>query len=603
MAKKITVRHESSHSDHSTEEVSEVKALEAVENDPQSSVEIEPHLDTVAVKNPFKRFGAWFWRKKVYTLPVTLLVIVAILLAIPVTRYAMTSWFWRESVTVMAKDAVNGKPVSEATVTIAGQTAKTNAKGIAKLASVPVGSQQLKIEKKYYSTQTSTITVPWFAGGKEFDTSVTATGRSVPVAITDRITGKAVEGVLISVKGDNNQARTDADGKATIILPADKSDMPATITADHYLSLDAKLVQSGPNQLQLVPSGKMYFLSKLSGKIDVVRTNFDGSDRRVVLAGTGTENDNTTSLLASTDWKFLALKSKRDASKPDVLTLITTSDDSHGTFDEGNADFTLVGWSGHQFIYSVIRNDAAYWQPKRVALKTLDADSQKVAIIEENASVGLSAADSFYESIDNPYIVGDQLTYTKRWWPANYYGSGSLPTDKQASINTVRPDGINKKVIKSFAQADTSIQASLYRPLETYYTVTPPGGAPTQYFELDQGQLKTVAKTDVETGAAYPTYLISPSATKTFWSEPRDGKNALLVGDKNGENGQQLATQSDFKAFGWLTDNYLLIQKGDSELYITTADQIKAGVAPLKISDYHKPLYGIQGYGSGYGGQ
>lgn len=85
-------------------------------------------------------------------------------------------------------------------------------------------------------------------------------------------------------------------------------------------------------------------------------------------------------------------------------------------------------------------------------------------------------------------------------------------------------------------------------------------------------------------------------------------KNALFVGDENATptGAEQLASLSEYTAYGWLTDRYLLLQKGNSELYITTAEDLKKGddgQPPLKISDYHKPGIDFAGYGYGYGGR
>jgi hypothetical protein len=93
--------------------------------------------------------------------------------------------------------------------------------------------------------------------------------------------------------------------------------------------------------------------------------------------------------------------------------------------------------------------------------------------------------------------------------------------------------------------------------------------------------------------------LLSPSADQTFWSESRDGKNTLFIGDQGGQNGKQIASLSDYNTFGWFTDDYLLVSKNSSELYIMD----KAGKqAALKVSDYHKPTQNFYGYGGGYGG-
>jgi hypothetical protein len=604
MAKKEPTVHDETDSTSTDTETPEILAIESIDDVVETKHTADSHLTVTNQKNPLKRFAKWYWTRKLWTLPLTLLLIIAVLLAVPVTRYGLTSWFWKEPITIVATDATNGRPVSEAVVTVAGQSATTDSKGRVQLNSIAVGPQTVTITKKYYQTQTSNITVPWFAHGKEYANSMIATGRSVQINVTNRVSGKTVENALVSVVGENNQTRTDASGKATVILPADKKEVTATVTADGYNASQATLKQDVENAVQLVPAGKMYFLSKQSGKIDVVKTNFDGSDRQVVLAGTGLENDATTSLLASTDWKYLLLKSQREAGKPEVLTLISTNDDSTKVIDTGNAFFTLAGWSGHQFIYSLTRNDVDYWKPKRQAIKTLDADTGKIATVDENAGEGDTVYNAIYETLDNVYIVGDKLTYTKIWQATNHYIIGP---DKQNVIMLVRSDGINKKMVKNFAAATNSaLFGRVYHPNEIYYqtTTTDSGNASTtHYYELEDGSVK-----DMQNGAdafskAYPAYLISPDAKQTFWSEARDGKNALFVGDDNGENGQQLALQSDYKAYGWFSNSYLLLQKNDSELYVTTKDQLKAGAQPLKISDYHKLIYGPTGYGSGYGGQ
>lgn len=606
MAKKTSTDDESIDTNELTPESSELREIES-EDDGVNSIsnekkEVEPHLEVKKEQNWLKRFLVWFWHKKFITIPVLILLILAVLFAIQSTRLAMTSWFWKESFAVRVVDATNNQPISEVTVKLNGVPLKTDTKGRIEMPNFPVGDYKIAIEKKYYKSQNLNVALDWFSGNKTYDIKLTATGRLVPVVVLDRITGKPVEGSLVSTAADN-QVRTNVEGKATIVVPADKNEVAAKVTNDKYLQLDTQLTQKGPNQLHVVPVGSVYFLSKLSGKIDVVKTNLDGSGRKIVFAGSGFEEDYSTQLLAATDWKYLALKSKRDATKPAVITLISTADDSVSAIDEGNAEFTLVGWSGHQFVYQVARNDIAYNQEKRSALKTFNAESKKLTVIDENKSEsGMPySSQSVFETIDSPYIVGDRVAYVKSWHMQD--GSNHLASlDKQISVITVRSDGINKKVRRTFPSADySSLQAKQYAPEEVYYQVYPTVGSEPRYFELEGDDVKTADNGAAAFTKAYPTYLISPDVTKTFWTEDRDGKKALFIGDKNGGGGQLFVQQSEYAAYGWLTNNYLLVQKNGSELYITSVDEMKAGKAPLKISDYHKSSV-IYGYGSGYGG-
>jgi hypothetical protein len=516
----------------------------------------------------------------------------------------LVGWFWQEKITVTVYDSQNHSRVTQATVKIDGKSVQTDSNGQAKVGSVHIGDRQLSIEKKYYKTATTNVVVDVLANGKNYDVSLEATGRLNKVTVTNRISGSVVEGVLIDA-GEGNQARTDKTGVANVIIPAEKQTLAVTITGEGYNKASAMIQQEKPNTVQVIPSGKMYFLSKASGKIDVVKTNYDGTDRQTIVAGTGQEDDNETSLLASRDWKYLLLKAKREASKKASLYLISTTDGSMSLVDQGDADFTLVGWSGHRFTYKVARNATQLWQPKKEALKSFNAENKQLATLDETDAIGAQGAGA-YETLANFYILDNQVTYTKVWSAyAGYYNNPTALAGKQTTIASILPDGSGKKILKSFAAEQTDyIVAKLYQPQEVYYQVRlQPNSGGTQYFELEGAAFKGVSNDQSTFDRPYPTFLLSPEGSKTFWSESRDGKNTLFIGGKNAEDPKELTAKSDFTPYGWMTDDYLLMQKGNSELFITTKTQLEKGVEPLKISDYHKPNVNYPGYGYGYGGQ
>lgn len=100
--------------------------------------------------------------------------------------------------------------------------------------------------------------------------------------------------------------------------------------------------------------------------------------------------------------------------------------------------------------------------------------------------------------------------------------------------------------------------------------------------------------------SVYPTYLVSPSGKSTLWSESRDGKTVVFTGGSGGENGREILVSEDYKPYGWFSDDYILVSKNGSQLYIMAADG--STKQPLKITDYHRPDYSYPGYGYGYGG-
>ncbi len=552
--------------------------------------------------NRLKRLIGAYWRKKFLTIPLTIVLLTAVLLALPLTRYQLLGLFLKENFEVAVVDKTSNKPVTNAKVQLGVATAQTDAKGRAKL-HVKVGSQQLTVTKKYYATTSTDILVPLHPKQAPYIATVTATGRQVQARVINKISGKPLSGALLTAA--DSTAKTDKNGEAIIVVPADKPTVAIKITSDTYNAATATLhvtEQTDPlNTFALVPAGKVYFLSKISGKIDVVKTDLDGTNRQTVLAGTGSEVNTDTILLASRDWKYLALKSTRDGGPNPKLFLIDTSNDKLTTMDEGNANFSAVGWTDHRFVYLVYRNGYQNWQPKAQALKTFDAESGKLTTIDETDAEGSGDSDYAGNQFGSVYIMDNELVYVKNWY-ANYY-SGYKLNGKQISLMSVRPDGSGKKSVKDFPISGSysyyALQTKLYEPQGLYVQVPGQNGDKSSYYEYKDG--KVTPKTDVTDQAfydPYPTYLVSPSGKQTFWSDARDGKNTLFVGDIDAKNGQQIASLSEFTPYGWYSDDYLFVSQKGSELYIMPV----TGGAPIKVSDYHKPDYNFQGYGYGYGG-
>lgn len=580
------------------------EAVEEVEREtsPAEQSQKEIHLRSIERPNAWKRFWGWFWDKKFITIPFVILLAAAILLAIPTTRYAVLGWVWKEEVVITIIDDGNNRPVTEATVKLAGVSATTDTKGIALFSAVPVGFHELTIEKKNYQTTSRSIEVQVFSKSKKLRETVHATGRNTDITVVNRLSGVEVKAALITVSQDD-KAKTDDAGKAQVVISADKKVVPVTVAAEGYLDQKIEIAPSKSTTIELVPTGKIYFLSKQRGKIDVIRTNLDGSGRQIAVEGTGYETDGDTALFASRDWRYLLLRAKREAGKPQALYLYDTTKGSLELIEQGtNATFSLIGWSGHNFFYHVYHDDKTQTDKGIEAVKMVNAQNRKTMTIDESDVASASPFLHYRQQFAHFYILDGGLVYNRQW-----VGGNSAPTISELNHDIVRvnSDGGGKKVIKSFQASVVSlVQGKLYKPQEVNYRITKID-QPTKpvYAELENWVYREGVTVDSFDSGEYPTYLMSPDGTMSFWSEPRDGKNALLMGGKNAENEQTLASVSEFKAYGWLTNEYILMQKNNSELYIASPAQLKAGKAPLKISDYHKPSALFLGYGYGYGGQ
>ena len=527
--------------------------------------------------------------------------LIALLLVIPVTRYGILGVFVKKDVSLTVLDAVSKKPVSGAMVTMGVYSATSNADGVAKVEGVPVGDYTLQVQKKYYESSSSQYTVPVLAVPSDTQPTIKATGRTVTITVKNKLTGGVVSGAAVMVSGSS--ATTDSKGSAEIILPVQQAAQKGTVKASSYADAAFEVtVGNGDEQkvdVPLTPSGTVFFLSKRTGKIDVMKSDLDGANPETVVAGTGKESDSETVLLSTTDWKYLALLASRDSDKA-KLYLIDTSTGKLTTMDEGDVNFQLVGWSGHQFVYQVTRSQNI-WADKRQALKSFNAESAKLATLDETQGSGNNFYDYASESLANQYIVDSQVVYTKSW----DIGSSVSYDERQSAIMSVDVSGSNKKSLKNFAVSDVAyFDARLYEPGGVFYRAAARSDGKGTYYEYEDAKLVATADTNDTKfyNTFYSTYLVSPSGKKTLWYEQRDGKNVIFVGDASANNAREIGT-SDYIPYGWYSDDYLLFSLKGSELYVMdAAGKIDTSHLPLKITDYHKPALTYPGYGGGYGG-
>lgn len=99
-------------------------------------------------------------KRKVIAIIVGVIVILAILFAIPFTRYGALGWIIKKDVTITIVDSKTNQPVSNALVKIGNVSKQTDKDGVAKLTSVPVGQSGVEVTKQYYATY-ETIHTPY----------------------------------------------------------------------------------------------------------------------------------------------------------------------------------------------------------------------------------------------------------------------------------------------------------------------------------------------------------------------------------------------------------------------------------------------------------
>lgn len=576
-----------------------VAKLEAAANE---IVEVIDEKNTVKVKQKvgfhLRNFVSTK-KRKILVIIASVFVLATIIFAVPLTRYFVLSPFFKKDVTLKIIDSKTNKPVSNVTIKLDDIASQTDKDGQAVFKSVPVGEYKLRVTKQYYRDYTSSYIVPVLDTPETPSFNVEAVGRQIVVNIKNKITGDELSDVVVEAAG--TKATTDSEGLATIILPPNDKVLKATLTKDGYNAVDIELKvdETIVNNYAISPSGSIYYLSKATGKINIMKSSLDGSNATVAVAATGQESDYETSLLSSRDWQYSALSATRTDNKQ-RLYLISSNKDELSVIDEGDATFGLVGWSGHNFIYIVYRNGLSQWSGKREALKSYNADTRKVTILDETGGSGSNNYDYSQELFGGVYIMKDELVYLKSWYANNF--NVLVSANKVPTLYSVNPAGGAKKTIKS-STADKSVSMKLYEPQGLYLRIS----APSTFYEYEDGKIKDVdGISDSKFDSFYPTFLVSPSAKKTLWYEPRDGKNTIFVGNETGKDAQTVGNSSDYTPYGWYgqNDEYILLTKNGSELYISSSTKVigENGYQPLKVTDYHKTRT-YPGYGYGYGGQ
>lgn len=546
-------------------------------------------------QNGFKRCLHWFATHKKVSIPLAIIVLAGVAALIPQTRYALAGTVLKQSFPVVVVDAETNKPVSSVTLTLDGKKTTTNNEGRATIRT-NVGYAKLAASKKYYAGFAKEVLVPIGKPGA-LKVSLQAEGRPVPVTVINKISKKAVANATVAA--DETKVTTDKDGKATIVLPADKKEVKVTVAGESLYTIETTLIVTSDevtaNTFELTPHGAVYFLSNASGKIDLVKSKLDGTGREVILAGTGKEIQTNTILLASRDWSYIALLSRRDGGEHDKLFLIETGSNKVTVMDEGEATFSVHGWSGDRFVYSVSRTKLQAWEPKRQALKSYHAPAKKITTLAETTAEGNSAS-YIHEYFERTYVLGQEIVFAKSWTWNNYPNYQS----KKATLSSVKADGTQKKTVKTFPEYFVSTWAAEFGEIYISY---PENGA-TKLEEYHNGKIeKTTLTAEEFHNNNYPRYAVSPTGKKTLWSEQRDGKNVFFVGDAEGANGKQIGTSADFTVYGWYTDEYVLLTKKDSEMYILPASGIDGDIeSALKISDYYKSRYNNHSFGYSYGG-
>jgi hypothetical protein len=423
----------------------------------------------------------------------------------PTSRYAVLNTVGvRASTTLKVIDSETRLPLKNVTVSASGVTTKTNGDGQATLRRVKLGEQDIRIERAAFAPVSLERTLGWGSNPLP-DVLLEATGLQLRFTALDYLSGKPVTSAQASV-GD---AVAIADDKGQIVLTAadpEADTVTVELTGQGYKTEQVVVAVASieaSREIKLVPAQSLVYISKQSGKYDVLKTDIRGEKPELLLAGTGEERRDSLRLAASPDGATAALVStrttQRDADRypMSTLTLIQSADGANRAIDLAQR-IEPIAWQGNTLVYHVVYASASSANSQRSKIIAFDTSS--------SARKVLATADYF----NGAQVVGDTLYYaTTQTDPAlpSHFTKISISGSSKATL-------LDKPVWSMLRTSPTEM--SLETP-DGWYTYLIGDTAARRGTAVDYANARA--------------YTDTPDGKLTAWVDNRDGKGVIVLTD------------------------------------------------------------------------
>ncbi|HSX16812.1 MAG TPA: carboxypeptidase regulatory-like domain-containing protein [Patescibacteria group bacterium] len=514
-----------------------------------------------------------FWHSKALRYCVVLLIlagITATAVVQPARHWVLNYAGVRSSSSVTVIDEVTGQPLKNVQVQISAATARTNSEGKATVHDLRLGPTTLSVTRPGFARYDRQITIGW-GSNPLGNIRLKAVGVQYTVRVQDFLTGNGIAGAEVS--SGEATALSDKDGKAVLILPGtDAVDLPIQIVHDGYRT-DTVVVKALTEQavpVGLVTTHKVVYVNKQSGKYDVYSSDADGQNKKVILAGTGSENTNI-SLVVSPDGSRAALVSTRDNQKDadgfllNTLTIITIATGDTVTIAHAE-QIKLIDWVGSRLIFEQVSSDPTTPAASKCSIISYDYAS--------TTRLQLAAANLFKS------VVSAQNNI--------YYAVAASESDATAKPGffKVSPDGTGKQTI-----LDKEVW-TVYRTDYNTFNLQTSDGWYTSNFT-------TGANSQIGAPTVYASRMFAenPAANgQSLWSDSRDNQGVLVFHDSRSGKDADLQRQNGLtNPIHWLTNEsavYRVVTGSETADY---AVGTQIGAVPHKIAD----VFNTYGFSSG----
>lgn len=532
------------------------KLLEAEDAVKEESEVIKPPKE----KGGFKAAFARLLKSKRFRRSALLAILLATIIAgtVPTSRYfILNAAGVRSSASLRVIDQSSLQPLKNVTVTVNGQSAKTDLDGNATVHSIKLGKTELKVEKRAFAPKVRTVTVGWGSNplGEE---GLEPVGTQYSFLVTDFISGKPLEKVE-AVNGDAS-AISDSEGKIKLTLDMPEDEFEVQIFAPEYRqeTLTINADDMSQRSVAMAPAKKHVYISKRSGKFDVYAVYADGKEEELILPGTGAERDDIT-LVSHPAQPVVALVSTRDNERNNdgfllsTLTIINLNDKENPKQVTKSERVQLVGWEGERLVYVKIASGTSAADSGRHQLRAYN--------INEDTDAELARSNYF-----NDVMLAKGVVY---FAPSSAYAS------EPAALYRVNPNGSDKQIVHP---AETW---SIFRTGHNQLIFT----TGRDWFEFD---LDTKSSSQLEgepSNVKSRIYVDNQARETSLWIDQRDGKGVIVKYDINSGSEEVLEQQSGLKLpVAWLSNTaivYRIISDQESADYVVST----LGGEPKKLAD------------------
>lgn len=498
-----------------------------------------------------------FLKTKKFKLIFGLLAIGAVAaMVVPNSRYyILNSLGVRASTSMRVVDAQTGQPLKDVEVSIGGHSSSTSIDGEATVFDIKLGKQTLTIAKPAFAKLEQDETIGW-GSNPLGDMELKPVGAQYKFIISDYLSGKPI--AKVEADSDEANAVSDKEGKLTLVVAkTDEEKREVILRAGGYRDEKIKVSpdKQEPRNIVMVPAREHAFVSKRSGTYDLYKSYIDGRGEKLLLAGTGSENEDELTLVSHPTDEVAAFVSVRGIAKSSSGELLSTLQVIDLSSDEASeivnaSRVQIIDWVGERLIYIKEQDNKDADDPSRNKLMSYNYQS--------GTETTLASANYF-----NDVSVAQGVVY---YSPAGAKGTGLYRIDTNGSgKNRIT----SKEVWNIFRTAYDNLKVSLGQQWYDYNltagSFTKADGSPS------------VLRSRV--------YYDSPDRTKSIWSEIRDGKGALILYSRPKNQDETILAKSGLQnPMRWLDDNSIVFRVDSDEETADYAMSLSGG-EPKKITD------------------